>query len=245
MLLNSMKFAAVFILTLTICVCNNFMDHSKEVQQSEIWLMARQGMRHCKILRELWRLHDGHALSSTTVHHWMTATFTGRRNFTTTKPTGRPPKLTPAVLCTIKAATRAEPTITIWQLARQFDLGQATIHKALRSVLKLCKRPCIFHPHNLTAANHRKRLQISRHLLGRMRCSPRWSSKVITADESWMYVYNPTRRQQSCMWLEVGERCHEKPCREMSMKKLMLVAFWDARGVIHQEFVPQGRAVNT
>ncbi len=211
------------------------MDHLKEVQWSEIRLMARQGLRHCEILRELWRLHDGHALSSTMVHRWMTATFTGRRNFTTTKPTGRPPKLTPAVLRAIKVATRAEPTITIWQLTHQFDLGQATVHKALRSVLKLRKRLCIFRLHNLTAANRRKRLQISRRLLGRMRHSPRWSSKVITADESWMYAYNPTRKQQSCTWLEVGEQRHEK---------LMLVAFWDSRGVVHREFVPQGRAVN-
>ncbi len=234
-LLNSINFGTVFILTLTICVCNNFMDHLKEVQWSEIRLMARQGLRHCEILRELWRLHDGHALSSTMVHRWMTATFTGRRNFTTTKPTGRPPKLTPAVLRAIKVATRAEPTITIWQLTHQFDLGQATVHKALRSVLKLRKRLCIFRLHNLTAANRRKRLQISRRLLGRMRHSPRWSSKVITADESWMYAYNPTRKQQSCTWLEVGEQRHEK---------LMLVAFWDSRGVVHREFVPQGRAVN-
>ena len=201
------------------------MDHSKEVQRSEVRLMARQGMRHCEILRELRRLHDGHALSSTTVHCWMTATFMGRRNFRTTKPTRRPPKLTPAVLQAIRAATRAEPTITIRQLARQFDLGQATVHKALRSVLKLKKCPCVFRPHTLTAANRRAWLQVSCCLLGKMRHSPWWSSKVITADESWMYAYNPTRKQQSCTWLEVGERCHEKTRREMSTKKLMLVAF--------------------
>lgn len=115
------------------------MDHSKEVQQSEVRLLARQGQRHCDILREMRRLHGNHALSSTTIHRWMTVTFTGCQNFNTVKPTGRPLKLTPQVLRDIRAATRADPQITIRQLAVQFGLGHATIHKALRSVLKLKK----------------------------------------------------------------------------------------------------------
>ncbi len=181
------------------------MDHSKEVQRSEVRLLAHQGKCHCEILREMHRLHGHHALSSTTVHHWMSATFTGRRNFKSQKPAGRPPKLSPVVLRDIRDATRRDPTVTIRELSRQFRLGVATIHKALRSVLKLRKHPCILRPHELTAANRRSCLQISRRLLGRMRRSPRWASKVITADESWMFAYNPTRKQQSATWLEAGE----------------------------------------
>ncbi len=220
------------------------MDHSKEVQRSEVRLLARQGQCHCDILWEMRRLHGNHTLSSMTIHRWMTATFMGRHNFTTQKPVGRPPKLTAQVLRDIRAATRADPTITIHQLSAQFNLGHATVHKALHSILKLKKRLCIMHPHELTAAHHCAHLQISRCLLGRMRRSPGWCSKVITADESWMYAYNPTRRQQSCTWLEAGERCHSKTHHEMSTKKLMLVAFWDSRGIVHHEFIPQGRSVN-
>lgn len=175
----------------------------------------------------------------------MTATFTGHRNFRTQKPTGRPPKLTPDVLQRIKDATKADPTTTIRQLAAQFQLGTAMIHKALRSVLKLRKHPCVMRPHDLTAAHRRRRLQAARQILGRMRRSPRWCSKVITADESWMYIYNPTRKQQSTTWLEAAECRHSKPRHEMLTKKVMLVAFWDARSMIHREFVPNGRSVNT
>lgn len=57
------------------------------------------------------------------------------------------------ILQQIRVATRAEPTITIQQLAHQFQLGHATIHKALRTLLKLKKRPCVLRPHHLTAAN--------------------------------------------------------------------------------------------
>ena len=220
------------------------MDHSKEVQRSEVRLLARQGQRHCDIVRELRRLHGVNALSSTTVHRWMSATFTGRRNFKSVKPVGRPTKLTPVMLRDIREATRQDPNITIRQLSVRFGLGHATIHRVLRSVLKLCKRPCVMRLHQLTAAHHRSRLQLSRRLLGHMRRSPNWAGKVITADESWMYAYNPTRKQQSCTWLEAGEPRHPKVRREMSTKKLMLVAFWDAHGVMHREFVPQGRAVN-
>lgn len=154
-------------------------------------LLAQQGDCHCEILRGLCCLHGNYALSSTMVSHWMTATFTSRRNFTE-KPVGRPPKLTPAVLRNIRDATCRDPTITILQLSRQFQLEQVTIHKPLWSVLKLCKYPCVLCLHKLLAANCWSQLQISQHLLSKMRHSPRWSSKVITADKSWMYVYNPT-----------------------------------------------------
>ncbi len=75
--------------------------------------------------------------------------------------------------------------------------------------------------------------------------SPAWASRVITADESWMYVYYPSRKQQGATWLEAGEPRHPKVRCELSMKKLMLVAFWDSKGIVHREFVPQGRAVNS
>lgn len=220
------------------------MDHSKEVQRSEVCLLARQGQRHCDIVHELCWLHGVHALSSMMMHRWMSATFTGRRNFTSVKTIGRPTKLTPQMLRDIRAVTREDPTITICQLSVHFGLGHATIHRALRSVLKLCKHLCIMRPHQLTAAHCHSHLQLSHHLLGRMHRSPNWAGKVITADELWMFAYNATRRQQSCTGLEAGEPQHPKVRHKMSTKKLMLVAFWDACGVVHQEFIPQGRSVN-
>ncbi len=158
-------FLAVFIRFLT-------MDHSKEIQCSEVRMLARQGTRHCNILRELRRVHGNHALSSTTVHRWMTATFTGRRDFGTIKQTGRPPKLTRQVLADIRAETRRRPNVTIHELAVQFNLALSTIHCALKDKLDLKKRPCVWRPHLLTAANKARRLQVARQLLARMRRAP-------------------------------------------------------------------------
>ncbi len=84
------------------------MDHSHEVQRSEVHLLARQGEHHCDILRELRCLHGNHTLSSTTVHCWMTATFTGRCDFRTVKATGRPTKLTPNTTSSSRSGWRPE-----------------------------------------------------------------------------------------------------------------------------------------
>ncbi len=45
-------------------------------------------------------------------------------------------------------------------------------------------------------------------------------------------------------WLEAGEHRQSKVHKEISVKKVMVAVFWDAKGIIHCEFVPEGRSVN-
>ncbi len=175
----------------------------------------------------------------------MTATFTRQRNFATVKQTGHPPKLTRQILADIRAETRRNPNVTIQELSLQFGLALSTIHRALKDKLKLKKRPCIWRPHLLSAANKTRRLQVARQLLARMRRSPRWASKVITADETWVYTYEPTWKQQSTTWLASGEEHHSKVRKELSVRKVMVAVFWDAQGIIHREFVPRGDTMDS
>ena len=170
------------------------MDHSKEAQHVEIRLLACQGTHHCEILRELKHVHGAQALSLTTVHRWMTETFSGCRNFATVKQTGCPPKLTRQVLVDIRAETRRCPNVMIRELSVQFGLALSTIHWALKVKLKLKKHPCIWQPHELSAANKTHQLQVARQLLAQMRRQPCWASRVIMANETWVFAYELTRK---------------------------------------------------
>lgn len=60
-------------------------------------------------------------------------------------------------------------------------------------------------------------------------------------DESCFHLYEPTTKQQGSTWLEVGEPRVSKPRQERATKKVMLSVFWDSQGVVHREFLPQGR----
>jgi hypothetical protein len=64
--------------------------------------------------------------------------------------------------------------------------------------------------------------------------------RIVTGDESWRFMYNPET---------ASELSPQKPrAQKVRMRKLwvktMLTAFFDAKGVIHGEFVPEKQTVN-
>ena len=63
-------------------------------------------------------------------------------------------------------------------------------------------------------------------------------------DETWCFAFNPATKRQSAEW--VGQK-FPKPKKlrfQKSRVKKMLIVFFDAEGVIHREFVPEGQKVN-
>jgi len=69
-------------------------------------------------------------------------------------------------------------------------------------------------------------------------------SRVITGDESWVYGYDPETKQQSSQWKSPGSPRPKKARQSRSATKSMLVVFFDIRGTVNHEFVPEGQTVN-
>jgi len=69
-------------------------------------------------------------------------------------------------------------------------------------------------------------------------------NKIITRDETWCSAYDPKTKRQS------SERVSETSPRPKKLKfqrpriKTMLIIFFDSQGVVHKEFVPEGKIVN-
>jgi histone-lysine N-methyltransferase SETMAR len=69
-------------------------------------------------------------------------------------------------------------------------------------------------------------------------------SRIITGDESWVYGYNPETKQQYSQWESPGSPILEKARQSPSTTKNMLIVFFDIRGIVHHEFIPEGQTVN-
>jgi len=69
------------------------------------------------------------------------------------------------------------------------------------------------------------------------------STITATADESWVYKYDPETLRQSKQWIEEGGEHPTKAWMSRSQIKTMLISFFDIRGIVHKEFVPQGQTV--
>ncbi|XP_011066332.1 PREDICTED: uncharacterized protein LOC105153281 [Acromyrmex echinatior] len=69
-------------------------------------------------------------------------------------------------------------------------------------------------------------------------------TRVITGDESWVYGYDVETKAQSSQWKLPHEPRSKKARQVRSNVKVLLTVFFDYKGVVHHEFLPQSRTVN-
>ena len=73
---------------------------------------------------------------------------------------------------------------------------------------------------------------------------PRFKERVVTVDETWISFYTPETKQQFIMWKTTDSPSSKKFKQTQSIKKQMFIIFFDARGVVLANAVPQGQTVN-
>uniref|UniRef100_A0A8R1HPY5 Uncharacterized protein n=1 Tax=Caenorhabditis japonica TaxID=281687 RepID=A0A8R1HPY5_CAEJA len=66
------------------------------------------------------------------------------------------------------------------------------------------------------------------------------SLKIKVGDESWVIYNNDTHR---AAWIPRGEEPPVQPKANLHEKKCLLSCFWDAKGMLYYELLPQGRMV--
>ncbi|KAL4154268.1 hypothetical protein QTP88_002093 [Uroleucon formosanum] len=68
--------------------------------------------------------------------------------------------------------------------------------------------------------------------------------KVITCDETWIFQYDPETKRQSMHWKTSASPKLKKARMSKSKLKAMLIVFFDIKGVIMTEWVPQRQTLN-
>ena len=95
-------------------------------------------------------------------------------------------------------------------------------------------------PRILTHDQGKRRLHISFDLLR----NAEMFDRVITGDETWCFQYDTETKRQSMQWKTQNSPRPKKARMSRSQVKTMLVGFFDHKGIVHYEFIAQGRTVN-
>ena len=96
---------------------------------------------------------------------------------------------------------------------------------------------------NFEQIQHRR--DIAQETLRTFNDDPDLFKKLITGDESWVYGYDIETKAQSSQWKRPEEPRPKKARQVRSNVKVLLTIFFDCNGVVHHEFLPQDRTVNT
>jgi hypothetical protein len=95
----------------------------------------------------------------------------------------------------------------------------------------------------LTDKQKQIRVDMSQELLNRANKDENFLKNIITGDEKWDYGYDVETKAQSSQWASEGSSRPKKVRQVRSNVKVMLTVFFDSEGVVHHEFLPQGKTV--
>ncbi|XP_064488498.1 uncharacterized protein LOC135400592 [Ornithodoros turicata] len=124
-------------------------------------------------------------------------------------------------------------------------LPKTSVHRILTEDLqkrKLCAR---FVPHVLTSGQKRAGLEHCRDMQVTAAEDSEFLPSIITGDETWCFQYEPSTKRQCAEWRSADDEKLRKPRMQKSRVKKLMTVFFDSKGIIHIEYIIQGRTVNT
>jgi len=96
----------------------------------------------------------------------------------------------------------------------------------------------------LTIQQKENRVEVAKSMLEMAEEDPNWKEKVITGDETWVYGYDPETKRQSMEWKGKDEPRTKKSRLCKSKNKVLLITFFDIKGIVHYEYLEEGQTIN-
>jgi len=123
------------------------------------------------------------------------------------------------------------------------NVSYGTVQTILTCDLNMHRVAAKFVPRILTPEQKEHRVAICQELRQRAVDDPSFMSRVITGDVGWVHGYDPETKQQSLLWKSPGSPGPKKARQSCSATKSKLIVFFDIRGIVHHEYIPEGQTV--
>ncbi len=204
------------------------------IKASVVW-----GFDFPRTYRALEAVWGEQTLSKTQVRHWFKVFSDDPTHGTGDgKRSGRPHMArSTAGIESVDHALETERRVSSRALGTQFNMSHTSVLKVLKKDLKMRKIAPRFVPRRLTRDLLDERIQFSRRNLARINEDRDILCKIVATDETWCYTYDPRSKRADMHWARREEPQPSKPLRGRSNKKLLLILFFDAGGIISKEFI--------
>lgn len=132
--------------------------------------------------------------------------------------------------------------ITIKEVAEQLEISYGSAKTILNKKLMLKKINCKWIPRILNKGEKEARIKSSK------KCVKIFNlikNRIITEDETFIYYFDPKFKSESRVWKGPGSPTPKIMKNSRTMKKLMLIAFFDGNGMIYHHYVNRGQTINS
>ena len=219
---------------------------SKESQRHFIMACQRQGKTATQTFDEVRLAFGAHALGHTQVfeHHRLAAD--GVTNVADAPRSGRPRSSTghdqtTAVLNYLKD----NPSASVREMESACGIHNSAVCRILQreGYSKICAK---WVPRDLTAEHKKNRVRYSMNnwALWNDIGDSKFKELLITMDETLLPMFQPLTKQQSMHWGPKGRHPHQKAMKSAWTKSVMCTVWFDARGVLMVDYLPQGQTIN-
>ena len=135
--------------------------------------------------------------------------------------------------------------MTVRDICNETGMSYGTVYRILTDELHMRKVCARWIPRLLTDDNRNKRVNASKKFLRRYRHEgEEFLSRIVTTDETWLFLYDPETKEQSSQWKNTDSPPPKKARVCKSAGKQMYIFFMDNKGMILQHAVPTEKTVN-
>lgn len=220
------------------------MERSLE-QRYAIKFCVRLGKNASETYQMLREAFKEECISRSQCGRWHKAFKEGREEVTDDPRSGRP--TTARIdenVRRVRETLSSDRRLSIRAIADILNLSTFAVHGIVTEDLQMRKVCAKLVPKVLTEEQKNVRVLRCEELLESIRNDPGFLNFTVTGDESWMFEYDPESKRQSSEWHTQFSPRPKKARMSKSRIKTMLIVFFDVRGIVHFEFVPQGQTVN-
>ena len=223
------------------------MELTREHFRVMIFFDFRRGLSRQECTDQLTSTFGDEAPSFATVKRWYNEFNRGRHSLTDEIREGRPKSVVVQEnIDAVQNLILEDRHVTYCEIEATIGISSTSIHKILHdhlAVRKVCSR---WIPHNLTKTQKDARVDWCKQMLNKFnRGASKDVYKIVTGDESWIYAYEPERKQQSTVWVFQDEPNPTKVVRARSTSKQMVACFFGKTGHVATVPLEERRTVNS
>lgn len=214
-------------------------------QRINLRFLVKLGKTPTESLFLLRHVYGDATMSRARVFEWHKRFTDGREDTEDNSRTGRPVTCrTEENIERVRHALLKDRRLTVRMIAEELSISKDTVWTIITEDLEMRKVCAKMVPKILTDDQKEKRLSNCKDVVERIEKDPTLLARVVTGDESWIFEYDPETKRQSLQWKSPSSPRPQKARMSKSKVKVMLITFFDIKGIVHFEFLEHGTTVN-